>query len=142
VTTNSARTNRHDGTPALVVALATLAATDAEAQGLSQSYGPDGQVYSRRTLDSDYAPPNLPPDIIAPERPRVAPRQRKAAPPIAVLPLDPPVPEPIEPTPTTPAPAPMTLVEIKPHPLAEWCGQEANAKTPLCRNIGSSKMQR
>jgi hypothetical protein len=77
---------------AMVVALATLAATDAEAQGLSQYYGPDGKVYSRRALDSDYAPPNVPSDIIAPERPRVAPRQRKAAPPIAVLPLDPPVP--------------------------------------------------
>ena len=131
---------------AMVVALATLAATDAEAQGLSQYYGPDGKVYSRRALDSDYAPPNVPSDIIAPERPRVAPRQRKAAPPIAVLPLDPPVPEPIEPTPTTPAPAPMAPVEmpveIKPHPLAEWCGQEANAKAPLCRNIGSSKVQR
>ena len=126
----------------LVVALATLAATDAEAQGLSQSYGPDGQVYSRRAPDSDYSPPNVPPDIIAPERPRVAPRQRKAAPPIAVFPLDSPVPEPIEPTPTTPAPAPMAPVEITPHPLAEWCGQEANAKTPLYRNIGSSKVQR
>jgi hypothetical protein len=44
----------------LIVVLATLAATEAEAQGL----GPDGQVY-------------VPPNIIAPERPRVAPRQRK-----------------------------------------------------------------
>src|SRR5262245_26066138 len=113
----------------LIVAIATLAATKAESQGL----GPDGPVY---------APPNLPPDIIAPERPRVAPRQRKAAPPIAVIPLDPLTPEPIEPTPTTPAPAPITPVEIKPNPLAEWCGQEVNAKTPLCRNIGSSKVQR
>src|SRR5262245_1567003 len=126
----------------LVVALATLAATDAEAQGLSQYDGPDGQVYSRRALDSDYAPPNVTPDIIAPERPRVAPRQRKAAPSIAVFPLDPPVPEPIEPTPTTSAPARMAPVEIKPHPLAEWCAQETNAKTPLCRTIGSSKVQR
>ena len=56
----------------LIVVLATLAATEAEAQGL----GPDGQVY---------VPPNVPPDIIAPERPRVAPRQRKAAPPIEVV---------------------------------------------------------
>jgi hypothetical protein len=51
---------------AMVVALATLAATDAEAQGLSQYYGPDGKVYSRRALDSDYAPPNVPSDILRP----------------------------------------------------------------------------
>src|SRR5262245_60214004 len=125
---------------ALVVALATLAATDAEAEELSQYYGPDGQVYSRRALDSDYAPPNVPPDIIAPERPRVAPRQRKAAPPIAVIPLNPLVPEPIEPTPSISAPAPAAPAGMKPNPLADWCKEDANARTPLCRNIGSSKV--
>jgi hypothetical protein len=65
---------------------------------------------------SSMKPPNVPPDIIAPERPRASPRQRKAAPPIAILPLDPP-----EPEPTTPAPAPTAPAESK---LA-----------PLCRNV-------
>jgi hypothetical protein len=86
-----------------------------------------------------YDPPNAPMDIIAPERPRGMPRQRKIAPnpasPIEVLPLDPPAAEP------TPAPAP-TPVEITPHPLVEWCTQAANSKTPLCRNVGSSRVQR
>jgi hypothetical protein len=86
-----------------------------------------------------YDPPNAPMDIIAPERPRGMPRQRQfvpdPAPPIEVLPLDPPAAEP------TPAPAP-TPVEITPHPLLEWCAQAANSKTPLCRNVGSSRVQR
>jgi hypothetical protein len=89
-----------------------------------------------------YGPPNVPPDIIAPERPRAAPRQRKAAPPIEVIPLDPPLPEPIELTPSISPPTVTAPAEIQPHPLADWCGQGANAKTPLCRNIGSSKVQR
>ena len=113
---------------AMIVALATLAATNADAQGLAPYYGPQ-----------QYAPPSLPLDIIAPERPRGTPRQPKTVPPIAVVPLDPPAPEP---TPTTPGPAPTAPVESKPHPLAEWCGQEANARAPLCRNIGASKVQR
>ena len=29
-----------------------------------------------------------------------------------------------------------------PNPLIEWCKQEANAKAPLCRNIGSPRVQR
>ncbi|HZD64033.1 MAG TPA: hypothetical protein VE200_14700 [Xanthobacteraceae bacterium] len=86
-----------------------------------------------------YDPPNAPMDIIAPERPRGMPRQRNVAPDtgplIEVLPLDPPPAEP------TPAPAP-TPVEITPHPLVEWCAQAANSKTPLCRNVGSSRVQR
>jgi hypothetical protein len=86
-----------------------------------------------------YDPPNAPMDIIAPERPRGMPRQRKIAPdpasPIEVLPLDPPAAEP------APAPAPRP-VEITPHPLLEWCAQAANSKTPLCRNVGSSRVQR
>jgi len=86
-----------------------------------------------------YDPPNAPMDIIAPERPRGMPRQRQfvpdPAPLIEVLPLDPPTEEP------APAPAP-TPVEITPHPLLEWCAQAANSKTPLCRNVGSSRVQR
>jgi len=46
-------------------------------------------VYYRRAPDPGYAPPGVPPDIIAPERPRGALRQRNAAPPIAVAPLEP-----------------------------------------------------
>ena len=85
-----------------------------------------------------YDPPGAPMDIIVPERPRGMPRQRTfsdPAPLIEVLPLDPPAAEP------TPAPPP-TPVEVTPHPLLEWCGQAANSKTPLCRNVGSSRVQR
>jgi len=88
-------------------------------------------------LAQQYDPPSLPPEIMVPER-RPVGRQR-AAPPITVVPLDPLLPEP---TPTAPAPAPTAPVESKPHPLAEWCGQEANAKAPLCRNVGSPRVQR
>jgi hypothetical protein len=122
----------------------------ANAQELNPYYGLDSQVYNRGVPDAatfaprqylvqQYEPPNVPPDIIAPERLRVSPRQRKAAPPIAILPLD--LPEP-EPTTPTPAPAPPAPAESKPNPLAEWCGQEANAKVPLCRNVGSPRVQR
>jgi hypothetical protein len=113
--------------------------TTAHAQGLVPYYGPDGQVYYRRAADPDYAPPNLPSDIIAPEHPRGATRQRKSTPSTAVAPLDPPAPEP---TPASPAPAPTTPIESKPHPLAAWCKEEANAKAPLCRNVGSPRVQR
>jgi hypothetical protein len=120
----------------------------ANAQGLNPYYGTDGQAYNREVSDAatfalrqylvqQYEPPNVPPDIIAPERPRVSPRQPKAAPPIVILPLDPP-----EPEPTTPAPAPTVPAESMPNPIAEWCGQEANAKAPLCRNMGSPTVQR
>jgi hypothetical protein len=121
----------------------------ANAQGLNPYYGPDAQEYNggvpdaatfaaRQYLVQQYAPPNVPPDIIAPERLRISPRQRKAAPPIAILPLDPPEPEPTAPAP----PAPPAPAESEPNPLAEWCGQEANAKAPLCRNVGSPRVQR
>jgi hypothetical protein len=112
----------------LLITPTAVVATNADAQGLSPYYGAQ-----------QYAPPSLPLDIIAPERPRGTPGQRKAAPPIAVVPLDPLA---AEPTPTTPLPAPTAPVESKPHPLADWCGQEVNAKAPLCRNIGASKVQR
>src|SRR6516165_10690553 len=67
-----------------MLALVTSITTTASAQGLVPYYGPDGQVYYRRAPDAGYAAPGVPPDIIAPERPRGAPRQRKAAPHIAV----------------------------------------------------------
>jgi hypothetical protein len=122
----------------LAIALAMTSVATAQAQGIVPYYGPDGQVYYRRAADPDYAPPNVPGDIIAPERPRGAPRQRRAAPPIAVAPLEPPAPEPT----TTPAPAPRVPVESRPHPLAEFCAQATNAKAPLCRNVGSPRVQR
>ena len=86
-----------------------------------------------------YDPPGVPMDIIVPERPRGMPRQRSfipdPAPLIEVLPLDPPAAE--------AAPAqPPTPVEVTPHPLLEWCTKAANSKTPLCRNVGSSRVQR
>jgi hypothetical protein len=84
-----------------MLALVASITTTAHAQGLVPYYGPDGQVYYRRAPDPGYAPPGVPPDIIAPER-RGAPRQRNAAPPIAVAPLEPLAPEP--PPPMTPAP--------------------------------------
>ena len=99
-------------------------------------------VTSAQAQDATYDPPNVPSDIIAPERPRGTPRQRRVimpdtTPPIAVLPLDP-LPE-AETAPQGPPPVP---VEIKPNPLTEWCAQAANSKTPLCRNVGSPRVQR
>ena len=99
-------------------------------------------VTSVQAQDATYDPPNVPSDIIAPERPRGTPRQRRVimpdtTPPIAVLPLDP-LPE-AETAPQGPPPMP---VEIKPNPLTEWCAQAANSKTPLCRNVGSPRVQR
>lgn len=99
-------------------------------------------VTTVQAQDATYDPPNVPLDIIAPERPRGAPRQRRVimpdtTPPIAVLPL---VPSPeAETAPQAPAPTP---VEIQPNPLIEWCAQAANSKTPLCRNVGSPRVQR
>ena len=51
-------------------------------------------VTSAQAQDATYDPPNVPSDIIAPERPRGTPRQRRVimpdtTPPITVLPLDP-----------------------------------------------------
>jgi hypothetical protein len=120
----------------ILIALVTLVTTAAQAQGLVPYYGPDGQVYYRRA-DPGYAPPGVPPDIIAPER-RGAQRQRNAAPPIAVTPLEPLSNE----TPPTIAPAPRAPIQREANPLIEWCKQEANAKAPLCRNVGSPRVQR
>src|SRR6516165_9859264 len=72
-----------------IIAIVALITTTAHAQGLVPYYGPDGQVYYRGAPDPGYAPPGVPPDIIAPERPRGAPRPRNVAPPIAVAPLEP-----------------------------------------------------
>jgi len=132
----------------VVLAALLAVASLANAQGLDPSYEPDRRVHElgvrdaaafapRQYLVQQYEPPGMPPDIMVPERPRGSPRQFKAAPPIAILPLDPP-----EPEPTAPAPAPTAPPESKPNPLVEWCGQEANAKAPLCRNIGSPRVQR
>ena len=135
--------------PHAVLAALLFAPSLANPQGRNPYDGLNGQVHNRGVPDAEafaarqylvqqYEPPNVPPDIIAPERLRISPRQRKAAPPIAILPLDPP-----EPEPTTPAPAaPPAPAESEPNPLAEWCGQEANAKVPLCRNVGSPRVQR
>ena len=86
-------------------------------------------------LAQQYDPPSLPPEIMVPER-RPVGRQR-SAPPITVVPLDP---LPPEPTPATPPPAPTVPVES--NPLIEWCRQETNAKVPMCRNVGSPRVQR
>ena len=121
-----------------MLALVASITTTAYAQGLVPYYGPDGQIYYPRAPDPGYVPPSIPPDIIAPERPRGAPRQRNAAPPIAVTPLEPlsiETPPPMTPSPTAP-------IQREPNPLIEWCKQEANAKAPLCRNVGSPRVQR
>ena len=86
-------------------------------------------------LAQQYDPPRMPPEIMVPERHPIG-RQR-AAPPVNVVPLDP---LPPEPTPT--APAPLQTVPVERNPLIEWCAQEANAKVPMCRNVGSPSVQR
>src|SRR5215467_4689549 len=121
-----------------IVAIVALITSTAHAQGLVPYYGPDGQVYYRGAPDPRYAPPGVPPDIIAPERPRGAPRPSNVAPPIAVAPREPLSPEP--PPPMTPAPT--APIQSEPNPLIEWCKQEVNAKAPLCRNVGSPRVQR
>jgi len=136
------------GIPQIILAALLFAPSLANPQGRNQYDRLNGQVYDRGVPDAEafaarqylvqqYEPPNLPPDIIAPERRDVSPRLHKPAPPIAIFPLDPP-----EPEPTAPAPAPAVPAESKPDPLTEWCGQEANAKAPLCRNVGSPRVQR
>jgi hypothetical protein len=120
----------------------------ADAQGLTWHSGPDRLVgtpdaaFAPQHLAQQYDPPKLPPDIVAPERPRGARHQRGVAPPIDIAPLDPLPPEP-EPAPAAEAPAPPTPpAPIEKSDLAEWCAQAANSKAPMCRNIGSPKVQR
>jgi hypothetical protein len=120
-----------------MISLVASITTIAYAQGPVPYYGPDGQVYYRRAPDAGYAAPGVPPDIIAPER-RGPPRQRNAAPPIAVTPLEPLSTE----TPPPMTPAPTAPIQGEPNPLIEWCKQDANAKAPLCRNVRSPRVQR
>jgi hypothetical protein len=99
-------------------------------------------VTTVQAQDAIYDPPGVPLDIIAPERPRGTSRQRRVImpdpiPSIAVMPLDP-LPE-AEAAPQAPAPAP---VEIQPNDLIEWCAQAANSRAPLCRNVGTPRVQR
>ena len=130
-------------TTALLAAAGVLLATSATAQGLVPHVGPDGRVYWRRAPMQAVQPPvtrqqYVPPDIVAPERPRGTPRPRSLAPPVDIVPLDPLPTEPITAAPAT-APAP---IESESNPLAEWCKQEANARAPMCRNVGSPRVQR
>ena len=118
----------------LVTAALMFAPSRGHAQGVSSHYlrTPAPQLH----LAQQYDPPSLPPEIMVPER-RPVGRQR-AAPPIAAVPLDP---LPPEPTPTAPEAAPRVPVENEPNPLIGWCKEEANAKAPLCRNVGSPRVQ-
>jgi hypothetical protein len=122
-------------------AVLMLVASLADAQRLTRHCEPDSLVGTpdvtfvpRLHLAQQYDPPSLPPEIMVPER---RPVGQRAAPPITVVPLDP---LPPEPTPTAPAPAPTMPGES--NPLIEWCRQDANAKVPMCRNVGSPRVQR
>ena len=101
-----------------IIALVASVAT-AQAQGLVPYYGPDGQVYYRRAPDAGYAAPGVPPNIIAPERPRGSPRPRNA--PIAVAPLEPLSPEPAPPMPQAPV-APATTGTLKAYVIVYFTG--------------------
>lgn len=133
-----------------IITIMVLAPSLATAQGIVPLYYPDGSVYWRRApMQSQPQPPPVtrqqyitaPPDIVAPERPRGLSRSRSFAPPIDVIPLDPLPPEPT-PTETVPGPpSPAAPIEREPN-LAEWCAQAANSKAPMCRNVGSPRVQR
>jgi hypothetical protein len=138
---------------AAIITLVALT-TRAEAQSLSPYYGPDGRVYYRRADPAIPQQPYAAPQTVpAPTTTAPAPRAQK----VKVKPKPKPKPDTPKPAvvaapePTVavpaikadpPAPSPIEPKEIKPHPLAEWCGQEGNAKAPLCRNLGSSRVQR
>jgi len=115
----------------------------ADAQGLTWHYEPNSlfgmldMTFAQQHLALQYDPPSLPPEIMMPERRPV--RRERAAPPITVVPLDP---LPPEPTSTAPAPAPTPTVPVEINPLIEWCRQGANAKVPMCRKVGSPRVQR
>jgi hypothetical protein len=98
---------------------------------------PQATSAPQRHLVQQYDPPGLPPDIMVPER-RSFGRQRPP-PPISIAPLDPLPPEPAQ---TEPAPVPAPTVPPEPNPLIEWCKEEANAKLPMCRNVGGARVQR
>ena len=127
-----------------VVGLAALMLVPslADAQGLTWHYEPESLVgmpavtrAPQQHLAQQYDPPSLPPEIIMPERRPV--RRERAAPPITVVPLDP-----LPPEPTSTAPAPTPTVPVESNPLIEWCRQGANAKVPMCRKVGSPRVQR
>jgi hypothetical protein len=130
---------RRDARRLMVTAAMMFAPSLAQAQGGTPPYlGTPTPAFSPQLhLAQQYDPPSLPPEIMVPER-RGGGRQR-AAPPIAAVPLDP---IPPEPTPTAPEAAPRVPVESEPNPLTGWCKEEANAKAPLCRNVGSPRVQR
>ena len=116
----------------------------ANAQGLTWHYEPESLAgmpdvtrAPQQHLAQQYDPPSLPPEIMVPERRPV--RRERAAPPIIVVPPDP---LPPEPTSTEPAPAPTPTVPVESNPLIGWCRLEANAKVPMCRNVGSPTVQR
>ena len=121
----------------LVTAVLMFVPSFAHAQGVTLHYlGTPAPAFApQQHLAQQYDPPSLPPEIMVPER-RPVGRQR-ADPPITAVPLDP---LPLEPIPT--APAPLPTVPVERNPLIEWCAQEANAKAPLCRNVGSPRVQR
>lgn len=146
-----------------ITALPLLAlVTAAQAQGLSPYYGQDGRAYRTAPDAATHVPQRaipqqpyaVPQTVPAPTTPPPVPREQKVK--LKPKPKAKPKPEtPKQPVETAPEPtvaAPVTKPdpsspptepkEIKPHPLAEWCGQEANAKAPLCRNVGSSRVQR
>ena len=123
----------------LVTAAVMFAPSLTHAQGITSHYlgTPAPALAPQLHLAQQYEPPSLPPEIMVPER-RPGGRQR-AAPPIAAVPLDP---LPPEPTPMAPEAAPRVPLESEPNPLIVWCKEEANAKAPLCRKVGSPKVQR
>jgi hypothetical protein len=98
---------------------------------------PDAASAPRPHLVQQYDPPSLPPEIMVPER-RTYGRQ-PAPPPISIAPFDP---VPLEPPQAEPGPLPVPAVPEQPNPLIAWCKVEANAKLPMCRNVGGPKVQR
>jgi hypothetical protein len=128
----------------LTMSLVTVAPSLAHAQGATSHYlGTPAPTFAPKLhLAQQYDPPSLPPEIMVPER-RGGGRQR-AAPPIAAVPLDPLPPEPTQTAPEPPLEPTVTVTPSapEPNPLIEWCKEEANAKAPLCRNVGSPRVQR
>jgi hypothetical protein len=135
--------DENDGTMTVLgFAALMLVRSLADAQGLTWQYEPGSLVGTpdvtfaqQQHLAQQYDPPSLPPGIMVPERCPV--RRERAAPPIIVVPLDP-----LPPEPTSTAPAPALTVPVESNPLIEWCRQGPNAKVPMCRKLGSPRVQR
>jgi hypothetical protein len=98
---------------------------------------PDATSTLRPHLVQQYDLPSLPPEIMVPER--RAPGRQRAPPPIDIAPFDPLLPEPPQ---AEPGPPPAPAVPEQANPLIAWCKEEANAKLPMCRNVGGPKVQR